>query len=73
MVPQRSGVLEQVWNQEDVWPVIGCKAFILEWAFMLQSKVRAEPEPPNPFSTLYSPPDPPPLTCGPPPDLWPPP
>ncbi|CAL8310220.1 unnamed protein product [Arctogadus glacialis] len=37
-VCQRSGVLEQVWNQEDVWPVISCKAFILEWAFMLESK-----------------------------------
>ena len=36
---QRSGVLEQVWNQEDVWPVISCKAFILEWAFMLERKV----------------------------------
>ncbi|CAL8289326.1 unnamed protein product [Boreogadus saida] len=37
-VCQRAGVLEQVWNQEDVWPVISCKAFILEWAFMLESK-----------------------------------
>ncbi|KAG7281141.1 hypothetical protein CRUP_032844 [Coryphaenoides rupestris] len=37
-VCQRSGVLEQVWSQEDTWPVVLCKAFILEWAFMLESK-----------------------------------
>ncbi|XP_061567425.1 butyrophilin subfamily 3 member A3 [Cololabis saira] len=37
-VCQRSAVLEYIWNQEDVWPTPLCKVFILQWAYILESK-----------------------------------
>lgn len=36
---QRSAVLENIWNQTDTWPTSMCRAFILQWASMLESKV----------------------------------
>ncbi|KAJ7989393.1 hypothetical protein DPEC_G00304080 [Dallia pectoralis] len=34
----RSEVLQKIWNQEDIWPVPLCQAFILDWASILESK-----------------------------------
>lgn len=39
-VCQKSEVLEHIWNIEDIWPTPVCRAFILEWASMLESKKR---------------------------------
>ncbi|KAM4634588.1 butyrophilin subfamily 1 member A1 [Polymixia lowei] len=39
-VCQKSEVLEYIWNLEDIWPTPLCRAFILEWASMLESKKR---------------------------------
>ncbi|XP_030646220.1 butyrophilin subfamily 3 member A1 [Chanos chanos] len=39
-VCQRSEVLQHIVNCEDVWPTLACRAFILEWASMLDSKKR---------------------------------
>ncbi|KAG9264539.1 butyrophilin subfamily 1 member A1 [Astyanax mexicanus] len=39
-VCQRSEVLENITSCEDVWPTLTCRAFILEWASMLESKKR---------------------------------
>ncbi|XP_051570407.1 butyrophilin subfamily 3 member A3-like isoform X2 [Myxocyprinus asiaticus] len=39
-VCQRSEVLEHISSSEDVWPTLTCRAFILEWASMLESKKR---------------------------------
>jgi len=39
-VCQKTEVLEHIWNIEDVWPTPVCRAFILEWASMLESKKR---------------------------------
>nr|XP_055040908.1 butyrophilin subfamily 3 member A3-like [Misgurnus anguillicaudatus] len=39
-VCQRSEVLEHISRCEDVWPVLTCKAVILEWASVLESKKR---------------------------------
>ncbi|KAL6477098.1 hypothetical protein MHYP_G00155970 [Metynnis hypsauchen] len=39
-VCQRSEVLENTSSGEDVWPTLTCRAFILEWASMLESKKR---------------------------------
>ncbi|XP_036446184.1 butyrophilin subfamily 3 member A1-like [Colossoma macropomum] len=39
-VCQRSEVLENISSGEDVWPTLTCRAFILEWASMLESKKR---------------------------------
>lgn len=36
---QRSAMLEHIWNQNDIWPTPLCRAFILQWASMLESKV----------------------------------
>lgn len=36
---QRSAVLEHIWNQDDTWPTSLCRAFILQWASILESKV----------------------------------
>lgn len=35
-----SEVLEHITSCEDVWPTLSCKAFILEWASLLESKVK---------------------------------
>ncbi|XP_064842698.1 E3 ubiquitin-protein ligase TRIM58-like isoform X1 [Oncorhynchus masou masou] len=37
-VCQRSEVLENIWKLEDIWPTPLCRAFILEWASLLESK-----------------------------------
>lgn len=37
--PQRSAVLEHILNQDDTWPIPLCRAFILQWASILESKV----------------------------------
>ncbi|CAB1342100.1 unnamed protein product [Coregonus sp. 'balchen'] len=39
-VCQRSEVLENIWKLEDIWPTPLCRAFILEWASLLESKKR---------------------------------
>lgn len=39
-VCQRSSVLENIWSLDDVWPTPLCRAFILQWASMLESKKR---------------------------------
>ncbi|XP_071768045.1 butyrophilin subfamily 3 member A1 [Centroberyx gerrardi] len=39
-VCQKSEVLENIWNLDDTWPTPLCRAFILEWASMLESKKR---------------------------------
>ncbi|XP_075994862.1 butyrophilin subfamily 3 member A3 [Genypterus blacodes] len=39
-VCQRSAVLEYIWNLDDVWSTPQCRAFIREWASMLESKKR---------------------------------
>ncbi|XP_054614959.1 RING finger protein 39 [Dunckerocampus dactyliophorus] len=39
-VCQGSFVLEHIWKQDDIWPTSLCRAFILEWASMLESKKR---------------------------------
>nr|XP_020453407.1 butyrophilin subfamily 1 member A1-like [Monopterus albus] len=39
-VCQRSSVLEHIWNLEDTWPTSLCRAFILQWASVLESKKR---------------------------------
>ncbi|XP_056143225.1 butyrophilin subfamily 3 member A3 [Lampris incognitus] len=39
-VCQKSEVLENIWNLDDTWPTPVCRAFILEWASMLESKKR---------------------------------
>nr|XP_004560726.1 tripartite motif-containing protein 34A isoform X1 [Maylandia zebra] len=39
-VCQRSAMLEHIWNQNDIWPTPLCRAFILQWASMLESKMR---------------------------------
>ncbi|XP_026063204.1 E3 ubiquitin-protein ligase TRIM69 [Carassius auratus] len=39
-VCQRSEVLENISQGEDVWPSLTCRAFILEWASLLESKKR---------------------------------
>ncbi|XP_029945377.1 butyrophilin subfamily 3 member A1 [Salarias fasciatus] len=39
-VCQKSGVLEHIWNQDDDWPTPLCRAFIVQWASMLESKKR---------------------------------
>ncbi|KAF7698174.1 E3 ubiquitin-protein ligase TRIM69 [Silurus meridionalis] len=39
-VCQMSEVLEHITNCEDVWPTLNCRAFILEWASLLESKKR---------------------------------
>ncbi|TSK87544.1 E3 ubiquitin-protein ligase TRIM39 [Bagarius yarrelli] len=39
-VCQMSEVLEQITSCEDVWPTLSCRAFILEWASLLESKKR---------------------------------
>ncbi len=36
---QRSAVLEHIWNLDDTWPSSLCRAFVLQWASMLESKV----------------------------------
>ncbi|XP_010872351.1 butyrophilin subfamily 1 member A1-like isoform X1 [Esox lucius] len=36
----RSEVLQNIWNQEDIWPIPLCRAFILDWASVLESKKR---------------------------------
>lgn len=36
---QRSEVLGNIWKLEDIWPTPLCRAFILEWASLLESKV----------------------------------
>lgn len=36
---QRSAVLENIWNLDDIWPASLCRVFILQWASMLESKV----------------------------------
>uniref|UniRef100_A0A667YFS8 Si:ch73-364h19.2 n=1 Tax=Myripristis murdjan TaxID=586833 RepID=A0A667YFS8_9TELE len=38
-VCQRSDILQNIWNLDDIWPTPLCRAFILEWASMLESKV----------------------------------
>ncbi|XP_029584046.1 butyrophilin subfamily 1 member A1 isoform X1 [Salmo trutta] len=37
-VCQRSEVLGNIWKLEDIWPTPLCRAFILEWASLLESK-----------------------------------
>ncbi|KAJ8399734.1 hypothetical protein AAFF_G00408390 [Aldrovandia affinis] len=39
-VCQRSDVLGHIWTCEDTWPPLVCRAFILEWGSMLESKER---------------------------------
>lgn len=39
-VCQKSAVLEHIWNQDDDWPTPLCRAFIVQWASMLESKKR---------------------------------
>ncbi|XP_047656585.1 E3 ubiquitin-protein ligase TRIM58 isoform X2 [Tachysurus fulvidraco] len=39
-VCQVSEVLEHITSCEDVWPTLSCRAFILEWASLLESKKR---------------------------------
>lgn len=39
-VCQKSTVLEHIWNQDDDWPTPLCRAFIMQWASMLESKKR---------------------------------
>uniref|UniRef100_A0A4W4GHK8 B30.2/SPRY domain-containing protein n=1 Tax=Electrophorus electricus TaxID=8005 RepID=A0A4W4GHK8_ELEEL len=39
-VCQRSEVLEHIASSEDIWPSVTCRAVILEWASMLESKER---------------------------------
>ncbi|KAM3597600.1 uncharacterized protein V6R79_006698 [Siganus canaliculatus] len=39
-VCQKSSVLEHIWKQDDTWPTSLCRAFILQWASMLESKNR---------------------------------
>uniref|UniRef100_A0A8C7CIR2 B30.2/SPRY domain-containing protein n=2 Tax=Oncorhynchus kisutch TaxID=8019 RepID=A0A8C7CIR2_ONCKI len=39
-VCQRSEVLGNIWKLEDIWPTPLCRAFILEWASLLESKKR---------------------------------
>ncbi|XP_029014250.1 E3 ubiquitin-protein ligase TRIM69 isoform X1 [Betta splendens] len=39
-VCQRSAVLEHIWNLEDTWPTLLCRAFILQWASVLETKTR---------------------------------
>lgn len=39
-VCQRSEVLEYIWNLDNIWPASLCTHFILEWAYMLESKKR---------------------------------
>ncbi|XP_031416451.1 butyrophilin subfamily 3 member A3 [Clupea harengus] len=41
-VCQRSEVLEHISTCEDVWPSLTCRAVILEWASLLESKNRPE-------------------------------
>ncbi|XP_062381553.1 butyrophilin subfamily 1 member A1 isoform X1 [Sardina pilchardus] len=41
-VCQRSEVLEHISTCEDVWPSLTCRAVILEWASLLESKKRPE-------------------------------
>lgn len=36
---QKSAVLEHIWKQDDTWPPSLCRAFILQWASTLESKV----------------------------------
>uniref|UniRef100_A0A3Q3WGD2 B30.2/SPRY domain-containing protein n=1 Tax=Mola mola TaxID=94237 RepID=A0A3Q3WGD2_MOLML len=37
-VCQKSAVLEHIWKQDDTWPPSLCRAFILQWASILESK-----------------------------------
>lgn len=37
---QRSAVLEHIWNLDDIWSSSLCRVFILQWALMLESKVK---------------------------------
>ncbi|XP_036392680.1 butyrophilin subfamily 3 member A1 isoform X1 [Megalops cyprinoides] len=37
---QRSNVLGHIWTCEDIWPPLLCRAFILEWGSVLESKER---------------------------------
>ncbi|KAL0993396.1 hypothetical protein UPYG_G00107280 [Umbra pygmaea] len=39
-VCQRSEVLEKIWNGEDTWSTSLCRAFILDWSSLLESKKR---------------------------------
>lgn len=39
-VCQRSAVLEHIWGLDDIWPTSLCRAFIVQWAAMLESKKR---------------------------------
>ncbi|KAI4796046.1 hypothetical protein KUCAC02_029475 [Chaenocephalus aceratus] len=58
---QRSSILSHVWTSEDVWPPAVCRDFIVEWAAVLEKRVKprliqifaprhAHPEQPRPGS-----------------------
>lgn len=37
---QRSSILSHVWTSEDVWPPAVCRDFIVEWAAVLEKRVK---------------------------------
>lgn len=49
---QRSAVLEHIWNLDDIWSSSLCRVFILQWALMLESKVKKNGSQNNSHYTL---------------------